>query len=195
VPIWYPMPNLTVAVLGSPEFAKSLGKRGTTSDITFYNARKGDATLTVIDPTRYPERLAPLFFAISLADVVVLVIEEINATLGECLLLLTCAGKRSGVIILRNYIEQSRVFPLLKGTAAESYTMVPDDPLHLREELFRLPPSTTKTAKEPTSLGSSPSTMYSLSRVSGPLFWGASPGAQYGAMTRSGSSRRRRAPR
>ncbi len=135
--MWYPMPNLTVAVLGAPDVAQALGKKGTTSDITLYNARKGDATLTIIEPTRYPERLAPLFYAVSLADTIVLVIGEINALLGECLLLLTCTGHRSGVIILRNYLEESQVRPLLKGTAAESYVLVADDALHLREELLR----------------------------------------------------------
>ncbi len=31
------MPNLNVAVVGSPDYAKGLGKRSTTSDITFYD--------------------------------------------------------------------------------------------------------------------------------------------------------------
>ncbi|HAR96303.1 MAG TPA: elongation factor Tu, partial [Deltaproteobacteria bacterium] len=35
------MSNLTVAVLAPPDYAKDLGKKGTTSDITFYNLKKG----------------------------------------------------------------------------------------------------------------------------------------------------------
>ncbi|NLN08770.1 MAG: elongation factor Tu, partial [Methanoculleus thermophilus] len=63
------MGNLNVAVLGPAGYAKDLGKKGTTSDITFYNLKKGEDTVTFIEPTRYPERLAPLFYAVSLADV------------------------------------------------------------------------------------------------------------------------------
>ena len=37
------MSNLTVAVLAPPDYAKDLGKKGTTSDITFYNLKKGEA--------------------------------------------------------------------------------------------------------------------------------------------------------
>jgi selenocysteine-specific translation elongation factor len=43
------MPNLTVAVLGPPDFARELGKRGTASDITLYNLKRGTDTVTFID--------------------------------------------------------------------------------------------------------------------------------------------------
>jgi len=35
------MPNPTIAVLGPPDFARGLGKKGTTSDITLYNLKRG----------------------------------------------------------------------------------------------------------------------------------------------------------
>ena len=54
------MPNLTVAVLGPAGFAKDLGKTGTVSDITLYNLKQGDTSVTFIEPTRYPEKIAPL---------------------------------------------------------------------------------------------------------------------------------------
>ncbi|MCX6697713.1 MAG: elongation factor Tu, partial [Methanoregula sp.] len=52
------MSNLTIAILAPPDYAKDLGKKGTTSDITFYNLKKGEATVTFIEPTRYPEKLS-----------------------------------------------------------------------------------------------------------------------------------------
>jgi len=67
------MSNLTVAVIAPPDYAKDLGNKGTTSDITFYNLKKGDAIVTFIEPTRYPEKLSSLFYAVSIADRVVLV--------------------------------------------------------------------------------------------------------------------------
>ena len=69
------MSNLTVAVIGPEGYAQDLGKKGTSSDITFYNLKKGDNTITFLEPTRYPERLASLFFSVSLASRAILVVD------------------------------------------------------------------------------------------------------------------------
>ena len=98
------MSNLTVAILAPPDYSKDLGKKGTVSDITFYNLKKGEATVTFIEPTRYPEKLSSLFYTVSISDRVVLVVDEINATFGECVLMLQCASKTTGYLILKNYI-------------------------------------------------------------------------------------------
>ena len=46
------MPNLNIAVLGPHGYANNIGKPGTESDITFINLKKGDNTVTIIEPTR-----------------------------------------------------------------------------------------------------------------------------------------------
>src|SRR5512136_3422641 len=115
------MSNITVAVLAPPDYARDLGKKGTTSDITFYNMKKGEATVTLIEPTRYPEKLSSLFYAVSLADRIVLVVDEINATFGECVLMLQCTGKSTGYLILKNYISLDQIAPLIRGTVLERY--------------------------------------------------------------------------
>src|SRR4030065_575901 len=76
-------PNLKVAVLGSPGFSRELGKKGTESDVTLYNARRGDSNLTLIEASKYPEKLASLYYAVSFADYAVLVVDQINAAFGE----------------------------------------------------------------------------------------------------------------
>ena len=96
------MGNLTVAVLGNLGYADNLGKKGTSTDITFYNLKKGEDALTFIEPSRYPERLAPLFYAVSLSKKAIIVVDEVNATLGECLVMLQCSGIESGYIVLRH---------------------------------------------------------------------------------------------
>ena len=121
------MSNLTVAVLAPPDYAKDLGKKGTTSDITFYNMKKGDATVTLIEPTRYPEKLSSLFYAVSLADRVILVVNEIDASFGESVLMLQCAGKSSGFLILKNYITIDQIAPLIRGTVMEHYEVMNED--------------------------------------------------------------------
>jgi len=130
------MGNITVAVLGAIGYSNSLGKKGTSTDITFYNLKKGGDTVTFIEPTRYPERLAPLFYAISLAKKAIVVVDEINAALGECLVMLQCAEIKSGYIIPRNYIHKEKIGTLLKGTNLEKYEIINDNPSQIREQLL-----------------------------------------------------------
>jgi selenocysteine-specific translation elongation factor len=130
------MSNLTVAILAPQDYAKDLGKKGTTSDITFYNMKKGEATVTLIEPTRYPEKLSSLFYTISLADRIVLVVDEINAAFGESVLMLQCAGKSTGYLVLKNYISLDQIAPLIKGTVLEHYEVMDEDMVGLREKIL-----------------------------------------------------------
>lgn len=130
------MPNLNIIIIGPADFGKEIGKKGTSTDITFYNLKKGDATLTLIEPSRYPEKLSSLYYAASLADMAVVVIDQITASLGECILELTCSQVKRGYLILRNYLEMGQIAPLIKGTVLEQYTVLPDDLNVLRETLL-----------------------------------------------------------
>ena len=129
------MGNLTVAVLGKQDYSSTLGKKGTASDITLYNLKKGENTVTFIEPTRYPDRLAPLFYACSLAQMAVVVVDELNANFGESLVMLQCCKVSSGYFVLRNYIAPEKVQPLVKGTVLENYKFVDDNPVILQQEL------------------------------------------------------------
>lgn len=147
------MSNLTIAVLAPPDYAKDLGKKGTTSDITFYNLKKGEATVTFIEPTRYPEKLSSLFYAVSLADRILLVVDEINASFGECVLMLQSAKKSSGYMILKNYISPDQIAPLIKGTVIEHYEVVEEDMVGLRENLLDIAEKATAHQKTKDSGG------------------------------------------
>ena len=147
------MSNLTVAVLAPPDYAKDLGKKGTSSDITFYNLKKGDATVTFIEPTRYPEKLSSLFYTVSIADQVVVVVHEINAAFGECVLMLQCSGKSHGFLILKNYISVDQIAPLIKGTVLEHYEVIEEDIVGLREKLLGISVKQTAHQKTHTSGG------------------------------------------
>ena len=130
------MPNLNVAVIGSPDYAKGLGKKSTTSDITFYDLKRDDVTVSLVEPTKYPEKLAPLFFAVSLADVAIVVVEQIGPIFGECVVMLDCAGVKKGYIVTKGYTTPEQIAPLIKGTVLEGYDVVEDDSVHLREMLL-----------------------------------------------------------
>jgi selenocysteine-specific translation elongation factor len=130
------MGNITVAILGAQGYGNTIGKKGTSTDITFYNIKKGEDTVTLIEPTRYPERLAPLFYAVSLAKQAIVVVDELNATFGECLVMLQCSDIKCGYFILRNYIPKEKIAPLIKGTNLENFAFLADNPTVLREQLL-----------------------------------------------------------
>jgi selenocysteine-specific translation elongation factor len=130
------MGNLNVAVIGSPDYSGKIAKKGTSTDITLFNLKKGEDTVTLIEPSRYPERLAPLFYAVAMAKKAILVVEEVNATFGECAVMLMCSKIEDGYIILRNYLTIEKILPFIKGTKLEKYEVIADDPNALRERLI-----------------------------------------------------------
>ena len=129
------MPNLNVAVLGCPGYSREFGKKGTDSDVTLYNMKKGATTVTFIEPSKYPEKLASLFYSVSFGDFAMLVVDQINASLGESILMLDSVGVENGLIIPRNYMGGEQVKKLTHGTVAEKYLLVEDDPPQLRNYL------------------------------------------------------------
>jgi selenocysteine-specific translation elongation factor len=127
------MTNLNVAVLGSPGYAKEFGKKGTESDVTLYNMKKGETTVTMIEASKYPEKYASLYYAASFGDFIILVVDEINAGFGETVLTLDCLGKKEGIIIPRNYITADQINKFTKGTTVESFKIVEENLPVLRE--------------------------------------------------------------
>ena len=130
------MGNITVAILGALDYGNNLAKKGTSTDITLYNLKKGEDTVTFIEPTRYPERLAPLFYAVALAKKAIVVVDALDAAFGECLVMLQCSDIKSGYFVLRNYIPKEKIQPLIKGTSLENFEFVTDDPNQIREKLL-----------------------------------------------------------
>jgi len=143
------MANLNVAVIGPNDYAKDLGKKGTASDITLYDLKQGTDTVTFIEPTKYPDRLAPLFFSVSMADRAIVVVDAIDPRLGESIVMLQCAGIRQGYIVLRNYLTPEQLQPLIKGTVLEAYRFVEDDMTALRVVLLE----EAKARPAPNDLG------------------------------------------
>ena len=120
------MANLNVAVIAPHDYSKDIGKKGTVSDITLYDVKQGTDTVTLLEPTGYPDRLAPLFYTASMSDRALVVVEAIDARLGECMVMLHSAGVAKGYIVLRNYLTAEQLAPLIKGTVLENYQVIED---------------------------------------------------------------------
>ena len=147
------MGNLVVAVLGVGGYSGGLAKKGTSTDITLYNLKKDEDTVTLIEPTRYPERLAPLFYAASEARKAVVVVDELNSVLGESLVMLQCCNVDSGYFVLRNYVSKEKIEKIIKGTVLEKYESIPDDTNFLREKLLN---EASQQKSKPATTGTVP---------------------------------------
>jgi selenocysteine-specific translation elongation factor len=129
------MPNLNVAVLGSHGYSRELGKKGTESDVTLYNMKKGETTVTMVESSKFPEKLQSLYCAAGFADTAVLVVERLDVSFGETVVMLDCLGVEKGVIVQRNYINEDQVSCFTRGTVVKGYRYMEDDPPILREHL------------------------------------------------------------
>ena len=152
------MGNLIVSILGTKGYADKLGKKGTATDITLYNLKKGDDTVTFLEPSRYPERLAPLFYSTTLAKKAIVVVDELDSFFGETLVMLQCCGIEKGSFILRNYIKPEEIKPLITKTILEKYDFIDDEPSSIREQMLKEAnqKKINKSSKEKETTGSIP---------------------------------------
>lgn len=152
------MPNLNVAILGSLSYAKEIGKKSTSSDITYYDLKKGSNSVTLMEPTRYPDKISSLFYCVSNSRFAILIVDKVDNHLGESVLMLDCLGINQGWIVLRNFIQPEQLKPLLSGTSVESFQFREDDPNALREALLTMAAGLDvhEPSKEDISCGSVP---------------------------------------
>lgn len=144
------MGNLNVVVLGTKGFAGEIGKKGTVTDMTFFELKRGGDSVTLLEPTKHPEKLSSLFYAAGMSEFAILVVESIDAQLGESIVMADLFGIDRGWIILRNYIQPEQLKPLLADTCLEGYEVVEEDHTAIRERLIALAAGEDRVAGEGT---------------------------------------------
>lgn len=144
------MGNLNIAVVGAKDYAGKIGKKGTVTDMTFYEHKAGTDSFTLIEPSKYPDKLSSLFYSVGMSEFVILVVDKIDSFLGETIVMVDSLGIDKGFIILQNYIQPEQLAPLLAGTSLEGYEYREDDPIKLREELIAMAKSEGRKAGDGT---------------------------------------------
>ena len=132
------MSNLNVAVLGAKDVAGEIGKKGTVTDVTFFELKKGNDSVTLIEPSKYPEKLTSLFYSVEMSEFAILVVDKIDSYLGETIVMADSVGIPRGWIILRNFIQSDQIKPLIADTCIEGYEFRDYDPIAMREQLLAL---------------------------------------------------------
>ncbi len=130
------MRHIHVAALElDAEFAKKIGKKGSESDFTIYNCKEGDEVLCIYHANKYPERIQPLLYSLSLADVAYLRPLAIDKTTGEMIVAASIFEKKLFVIVDR--VSREEVEPILKAAGVASYEFFEGDANELRERLVK----------------------------------------------------------
>jgi len=124
--------SVTVAVVGAADVAKELGKKGTASDLTLFNAVHDEHAMTLVEPTNFPEKLAPLVQALAMGDRCLLVVRELTKPLAETIAVVDLSPVPT-TVVLGPTVGESEVTRLLKGSHLEAAPRVPLDFPKLRE--------------------------------------------------------------
>jgi len=140
------MPVLNVALIGSEDLARKLGKKGDVRDIESYvhkEERDGKTmVLSFLRPLRHPERIRPLLSVLNVAKFGIVEIQRIDSALGEALVALGCSGISRGHAIVSpedgSWIDSDQVRMLLDQAGLSDWTVHEGeiDEHSIRDSLF-----------------------------------------------------------
>ena len=117
--------SLNVCVLGPKgkreDFCKSMAKKGSSDDFTFYNTSYQGKVIHLLEPTAYPEKIDAAIDALVLSEFVVFLVDDVNAEFGEQVLLLDALKFPAAKGILVSDVDVSA---FTKGTALAEWKTV-----------------------------------------------------------------------
>lgn len=131
--------NQTILFYGDEEILKSLTKKGSETDIRYYNTRIAGDEITFLYPLKFPERIQTLLNAASVANKAILAVGELDKSVGEFLLTLDYHGiKNLGIIAEEPALGQVIKIATSMGITArpikatygdiESFSQIPVEP-------------------------------------------------------------------
>jgi selenocysteine-specific translation elongation factor len=124
--------GVTIAIVGAPNVAKELGKKGTESDLALYNSvTEGHAT-TLVEPTQFPEKFSPLLNALAMADECLLVVSELTRPVAETIATVELATVPT-TVVLGPAVGEAELARAFRGGRLEGAPRVPLDFPKLRE--------------------------------------------------------------
>lgn len=126
------MSGITVAVVGTHGVASQLGKKSTQSDLTLFDSNHDDHHTTLVEPTQFPEKFAPLLSALAMADRCLLIVEELTRSVAETMATVELFDLPT-TIATGAAVGTDELGRALRGSRLESAPRVPLDVPQLRE--------------------------------------------------------------
>ena len=136
------MSGVTVAVVGGTGVAAQLGKKGTVSDLTLFDSTHDGHHATIVEPTHFPEKFAPLLAALGMANRAVLVVEALDRSVAEAIATLELVDLPT--LVLRGpAVGEDELGRALKGGRLASVPQLALDLPQLREMIdgWTVPPN------------------------------------------------------
>jgi len=130
------MKHMTVGIFHADGLGKELGKKGTESDIAFYNRKADDCVYTFMEPVG--GKLIPKAEIMSAIDAAVISFQSLTPEVGETVLMLDSMGVRHGIVIVPDMVDLKQVAALTKGTSLESFSVKRMDTAAIMECLGKL---------------------------------------------------------
>jgi len=116
------------------ELAKKIGKKGSETDFAVYNCKESGKVICAYHPLKYPERVQPLLYSLSLCDLAYLRPEAIDRHAGEMMIAAAAFGKKT--LVIADKVGREDVEPLLKAAGALDFEFFEGDAIALRERLL-----------------------------------------------------------
>jgi selenocysteine-specific translation elongation factor len=135
------MKSINFTLLADESLAKDFGKKGTATDITIYDRKESDTLRTWTLPTSFPDKIQPLFQAISMGEYVILHVSKLDKFTGEQIIALDVLGKKNGILSHSFDVDRNTLLSMIKGTVVENYKLV--EPDSLKKEIDVLEPIAT----------------------------------------------------
>ncbi len=134
------MKNIGIGLFGNfKDTGKNLGKKGTSTDITLFNYKKGDDAVFFVEPTKYPEKITPLIYAINMTDYALVFIDEINSDIAETLLALDMLNIEKGSFVVGEYVDTEQLNAIISNTSMKNFEIRERDYIKIREDMVNLP--------------------------------------------------------
>ena len=125
-------------VLGKQDIAAEFGKKGTVTDISFYDRKESDIIKTWVTPNGFPEKIQPLLQAINLAEFVIFFVDKLDKFTGEQIIALDSLKKEKGILSHTFEVDKSKLDSMIKGTVIENYVKADQD--KIKEEIDKIIP-------------------------------------------------------
>lgn len=156
------MSVLNVALIGSDDFARKLGKKGDSRDIDSYvhkETKDGEVrVLSLLRPLKHPESIRPLLSVLDVAKAGLLEIGKLDSSVGEAMVALGCSGISTGRAIVASrdgeWIDPGQVRVMLDQAGLSGWAIMEGgvDEHEIREWLFDVQ---DELSKSPADISSS----------------------------------------
>ena len=136
---------LNILFVGSDEVARSIAKKSDSRDVDnyIYKDLKDDSsfsTISILRPNNYPEKPKPFFTALTVSDFGIIEVGKVDATFGEIIVSMSCAGIKDGLIIINpsegEWVDDNQVKALLQQAGLPNWEFVENDGVIIREKLI-----------------------------------------------------------